>query len=101
MPKYSDITLKRGYIAATSSPTAFEVAGLLSSLINLWNNPNSGPSRAKSAIQNLAAQGTAGEATLFAIRQSIQRSLWEVKDAKTKNIHQELSTAISRFVRKK
>ncbi len=101
MPKYSDITLKRGYIAATTAPTAFEVAGVLNSLITLWNNPNSGPSRAKSAIQNLAAQGAAGEAMLFAIRQAMHRSLWEVKDAKIKNIHQELSVAISRFVRKK
>ncbi len=99
MKKYADITLKRGYITSGGNPTQIEVAGVLEALVNLWNSPASGSSRAKSAIMSLARQGEDGQRLLKEIRLMINRQQWLKRETKIKTAHQELATAITRFVR--
>lgn len=99
MKKYADITLKRGYIASGGPLTQLEVAGVLDALLNLWSSPASGSSRAKSAIMNLAQQGEDGQRLLKDIRLMINRRQWLKRETKIKTAHQELATAITRFVR--
>ncbi|MCC6962336.1 MAG: hypothetical protein IT585_03710 [candidate division Zixibacteria bacterium] len=99
MAKYPDITLKRGYSTSGGNPTQIEVAGVLEALVNLWSSPASGASRAKSAIMNLARQGEDGQRLLKEIRLMINRRQWLTRETKIKTAHQELATAITRFVR--
>lgn len=99
MKKYADITLKRGYITGGGQPTQIEVAGVLEALLNLWGSPNSGTSRAKSAIMNLARQGEDGQRLLKEVRLMINRRQWSTRETKIKTTQQDLAAAITRFVR--